>query len=144
MADTSGSEAREVGTTKSKILQFIRPSAPAPNFETAALRAEIDGLRLALSLTQEALREERSDKEHWRDEAKQLRQLLAATKPERSTIVQEPGNVPPEPAAEPKAIAAPPLVPAAEAEPDQLATGMSPVQSAGPDPRSRWWGRLFA
>ena len=142
MADTSGSAAREVGTTKSKILQLIRPSAPAPNFETAALRAEIEGLRLALRLTQEALREERSDKEHWRDEAKQLRQLLAATKPERQTIVQEPGNVPPEPAAEPKAIEAPALVPAAEAESDQPA--MSPVQSAGPDPQSRWWGRLFA
>jgi len=51
------------------ILQLIRPSAPANNPETAALRAEVEGLRLALSLAQEALREERADKEHWRDEA---------------------------------------------------------------------------
>jgi hypothetical protein len=55
------------------ILRLIRPSAPATNPETATLRAEVEGLRLALSLAQEALREERADKEHWRDEAKQLR-----------------------------------------------------------------------
>ena len=52
------------------ILQLIRHSASASNPETAALRAEVEGLRLALSLAQEALREERADKEHWRDQAK--------------------------------------------------------------------------
>jgi hypothetical protein len=57
MADTLGSATREVGVAKSTILRLIRPSAPASNSETAALRAECEGLRLALSLTQEALRE---------------------------------------------------------------------------------------
>jgi hypothetical protein len=35
-------------------LQLIRPSASESNPKTAALRAEVEGLRLALSLTQEA------------------------------------------------------------------------------------------
>ena len=135
MADTLGSAGR--------VLRLIRPSAPVSNPETAALRAECEGLRLALSLTQEALREERSEKEHWRDEAKQLRQLLAATKPERETILQEPEHVPPEPAPEPTVIEAPALAPVAEAEPDRLSTGMGSAQSAAPGSRLRWWGRLF-
>ena len=66
--DTSATATRETGGTKS-ILRLIR-STPASNPETGALRAEVEGLRLALSIVQEALREERSDKEHWRDEAK--------------------------------------------------------------------------
>ena len=84
MADTSATAKRETGGTKS-ILRLIR-STPASNPETGALRAEVEGLRLALSIAQEALREERSDKEHWRDEAKQLRQLLSGQKPEPKII----------------------------------------------------------
>ena len=64
------------------VLRLIRPSGPANNPEMVALRAECEGLQLALSLAQEALREERSDEEHWRDEAKHLRELLAAPKRE--------------------------------------------------------------
>jgi hypothetical protein len=91
MADTTlGSAGREVGVGKSAILRLIRPSAPASNPETAALRAECEGLRLALSLAQEALREERSDKEHWRDEAKHLRQLLGGPKREPEIILAAP------------------------------------------------------
>ena len=77
MADTFEPAAREPGGAKSTILRLIRPSANTSNPETAALRAEIEGFRLALSIAQDALREERCDKEHWRDEAKCLRQLLA-------------------------------------------------------------------
>jgi len=68
--------------------------------ETAALRAEVEGLRLALSLAQEALREERADKEHWRDEAKQLRELLAATKREPEIILAADEIIPPTPTPE--------------------------------------------
>src|SRR5262245_33057804 len=68
------------------ILRLIRAPAFANNPETAALRAEVEGLRLALSLAQESLREERVDKEHWRDEAKQLRGLLTATKREPEVL----------------------------------------------------------
>jgi hypothetical protein len=50
------------------ILRLIRP-VPTSSPETATLRAEIEGLRLALSIAQDALREERADKQHWRDEA---------------------------------------------------------------------------
>jgi hypothetical protein len=57
MADTTlGSAGR--------VLRLIRPSGPANNPEMVALRAECEGLQLALSLAQEALREERSDEEH--------------------------------------------------------------------------------
>jgi hypothetical protein len=47
MADTSEGATRDVGVAKSTILRLIRPSAPASNPETAALRAECEGLRLA-------------------------------------------------------------------------------------------------
>jgi hypothetical protein len=138
MADTSEGATRDVGVAKSTILRLIRPSAPASNPETAALRAECEGLRLALSLTQEALREERSDKEHWREEAKHIRQLLAATRPEPDTILQESENVLPEPTPEPKVIEAPALAPIAEA--DRLSAEMASAHSAEPAPRARWWG----
>ena len=64
---------RVAGEASSKLLG-LRPR-PALRGPPEALRAECEGLRLALSLTQEALREERSDKEHWREEAKHLREL---------------------------------------------------------------------
>jgi hypothetical protein len=121
------------------ILRLIRPSAPVSNPETAALRAEVEGLRLALSLAQESLREERVDKEHWRDEAKHLRELLAASKREPEVILATPEIVTPEPTPEPNVVEAPALSPVAEAEPD-----LAPAQSAAPAPRFRWWGRLFA
>ena len=138
MSESLGSVAREVGVAKSTILRLIRPSPPASNSETAALRADIEGLRLALSLTQEALREERSDKENWREEAKHIRQLLAATKPEPETILQESENVLPEPAPEPKVTEAPALAPIAEA--DRLSAEMASAHSAEPAPRAWWWG----
>src|SRR4029453_13575986 len=100
------------------ILQVIRPSAFASNPETAALRAEVEGLRLALSLAQEALREERADKEHWRDETKQLRELLAASKREPEIILAADEIVPPMPTPEPKVVEAPALAPVAELQPD--------------------------
>ena len=141
MANTSEGATRDVGVAKSTILRLIRPSAPASNPETAALRAECEGLRLALSLTQEALREERSDKEHWREEAKHLRELLAASKPERKTISPEPENISP-PTSELIMVEAPAL--GAEAEPDRLSAEMASAHSADLAPRARWWGRLFA
>ena len=61
MADTFETAAREPGGAKSTILRLIRPSANTSNSETAALRAEIEGFRLALSIAQDALREERCD-----------------------------------------------------------------------------------
>jgi hypothetical protein len=125
------------------ILQLIRPSAPASSPETAALRAEVEGLRLALSLAQEALREERADKQHWRDEAKHLRELLGP-KRQPEIILAEPEIVSPAPTPEPNVVEAPALAPLAEAEPDGMSTGMTPAQSAAPDSRFRWWGRLFA
>ena len=82
MADTTlGSAGR--------VLRLIRPSGPANNPEMVALRAECEGWQLALSLAQEALREERSDEEHWRDEAKHLRELLAAPKREPEISLAE-------------------------------------------------------
>ena len=141
MADTLGSATREVGVAKSTILRLIRPSAPASNPETAALRAECEGLRLALSLTQEALREERADKEHWRDEAKHLRELLRGTKPGPKIISPEPETISPPPS-EATVVEAPALAPVAEA--DRLSTEMAPANSAEPAPRAWWWGRLFA
>jgi hypothetical protein len=139
MAETLGSAGREVGVGKSTILRLIRPSAPASNPETAALRAECEGLRLALSLAEDALREERSDKQHWRDEAKYLRGLLAP-KRESEIILAAPEIVPPAPTPEPNVVEA--LAPVAEAEPDRLSAEMEPAQSAAPPPRYRWWGRL--
>jgi len=121
------------------ILQLIRPSASASNAETAALRAEVEGLRLALSLAQEALREERADKEHWRDEAKQLRELLAASKREPEIILAADEIVPPTPTPAPNVADAPALAPVAEFEPDRTS-----AHSATPVSGSRWWGRLFA
>jgi hypothetical protein len=115
MADTLGSVTREVGVAKSTILRLIRPSAPASNPETAALRAECEGLRLALSLAQEALREERADKEHWRDEAKHLRELLGAPKPGPKIISPEPETISPPPS-EATVVDAPALAPVAEAD----------------------------
>jgi hypothetical protein len=128
MADTLEPAARETGVAKSTILRLIRP-VPTSSPETATLRAEIEGLRLALSIAQDALREERADKQHWRDEAKHLRQLLAGHKPEAEITL----------AAE--AVTAPALAPAADAEPDCPNTEMGAADSAGR--RYRWWGRLF-
>ena len=108
------------------------------------MRAEVEGLRLALSLAQEALREERADKEHWRDEAKQLRELLAASKREPEIILAADEIVPPTPTSEPNVVEAPPLVPIAKAEPDRLSTEMAPAHSATLVSGFRWWGRLFA
>jgi hypothetical protein len=135
MADMSATATRETGGTKS-ILRSIR-STPASNPETGALRAEVEGLRLALSIAQEALREERSDKEHWRDEAKQLRQLLSGQKPEPKII-----NVAAPEA--PHTVEAPTLGPALETEPEKRPSSeMTSADSAAPAPQ-RWWGRLFA
>jgi hypothetical protein len=131
-------------TNMAAILRLIRPSALASNPETAALRAEVEGLRLALSLAQEALREERADKEHWRDEVKQLRQLLAASKREPEIILAADEIVPPTPTSEPNVVEAPPLTPIAKAEPDRLSTEMAPAHSATLVSGFRWWGRLFA
>ena len=135
MADMSATATRETGGTKS-ILRLIR-STPASNPETGALRAEVEGLRLALSIAQEALREERSDKEHWRDEAKQLRQLLSGQKPEPKII-----NVAAPEA--PHTVEAPTHGPALETEPEKRPSSeMTSADSAAPAPQ-RWWGRLFA
>jgi hypothetical protein len=88
-------------------------------------------LRLALSIAQDALREERADKQHWRDEAKHLRQLLARHKPEAEITLA------------PEAVTdAPALAPAADAEPDCPSAEIGAAESAGR--RYRWWGRLFA
>jgi hypothetical protein len=85
--------------------------------ETAALRAEVEGLRLALSLAQEALREERADKEHWQDEAKQLRELFAASKREPEIILAADEIVPPTPTPGPKVVEAPRSRPSLRASP---------------------------
>jgi len=106
--------------------------------ETAALRAEVEGLRLALSLAQEALREERADKEHWQDEAKQLRELFAASKREPEIILAADEIVPPTPYSWPQGRRSAALAPVAEGEPNRLSTGMAPAQSAAPDSRFRW------
>jgi hypothetical protein len=134
MADTL--ETTAAGGAKSTILRLIRPSTPAINPETAALRAEVEGLRLALSIAQEALREERSDKEHWRDEAKQLRQLLTPKKPEPQ-ITLAPEDVTSQVAE------APTLVPAETEPADRVSPEMATKPSAESTP-FRWWGRLFA
>jgi len=97
---------------------------------------------LALSLTQETLREERSDKEHWREEAKHLRELLAASKPEFKTISPEVENISPSPSEQTMVVEAPALAP--EAEPDRLSAEMASAHSTELAPRARWWGRLFA
>ena len=144
MADTFEGPRRDVGVAKSTILRLIRPSAPASNPETAALRAECEGLRLALSLTQEALREKRSDKEHWREEAKHLRELLAAFKPEPKTISPELENISPPPSEPTMVVESPALAPVAETEPDRLSAEMASAHSAELAPRGRWWGWLFA
>ena len=142
MANSFEGPRRDVGVAKSTILRLIRPSAPASNPEAAALRAECEGLRLALSLTQETLREERSDKEHWREEAKHLRELLAASKPEFKTISPEVENISPSPSEQTMVVEAPALAP--EAEPDRLSAEMASAHSTELAPRARWWGRLFA
>ena len=130
MADTLEPAVREIGVAKSTILRLIRP-VPTSSPETATLRAEVEGLRLALSIAQDALREERADKQHWRDEAKNLRQLLARHKPESEITLA------------PEAVTdAPALAPAADAEPDCPSTEMGAADPAGR--RYRWWGRLFA
>lgn len=144
MSDTFEGPRRDAGVAKSTILRLIRPSASANNPETAALRAECEGLRLALSLTQETLREERSDKEHWREEAKHLRELLAASKPELKTISPELENIVPPPSEPAMVVEAPALAPDAEAAPDRMSAEMASAHSVGLAPRARWWGRLFA
>jgi hypothetical protein len=126
------------------ILRLIRAPAFASNPETAALRAEVEGLRLALSLAQESLREERADKEHWRDEAKQLRGFLTASKREPEVILAAEIVPSAAPNPEPDVVEAPALAPVAEVEPQCPNTDMAPAQSAAPDSRFRWWGRLFA
>jgi hypothetical protein len=142
MADTTlGSAGREVGVGKSTILRLIRPSAPASHPETAALRVECEGLRLALSLVQEALREARSDKEHWRDEAKHLRELLVGPKREPEIILAAPEIVPPATAPDPSPVESPSLAPVTETELDRTGSAMALAQSGS---RFRWWGRLFA
>lgn len=118
------------------ILSLIRSSTPASTPETAALRAEVEGLRLALSLAQEALREERCDKEHWRDEAKHLRELITASKREPEIILGASEIVAPTPSPEPSVVEAPALAPVAEADFDRLS-------AEAPGSRFRWWGRLF-
>ena len=124
------------------ILRLIRAPAFASNPETAALRAEVEGLRLALSLAQESLREERADKEHWRDEAKQLRGLFAASRREPEVILA--AEIVPPAAPNPEVVESPALAPIAEVEPQSPNTEIAPAQSAAPDSRFRWWGRLFA
>jgi hypothetical protein len=138
MADALGTAAREAGGAKSTILRLIRPSATASNPETAALRAEVEGLRLALSIAQDALREERSDKEHWRDEAKHLRQLLAGHKP-KLEIINVPG-----PEVAPQVVEAPALASAVEAEPENRPSSEMASAHSAPSAPHRWWGRLFA
>jgi hypothetical protein len=134
MADTL--ETAAAGGAKSTILRLIRPSTSAINPETAALRAEVEGLRLALSIAQEALREERSDKEHWRDEAKQLRQLLTPKKPEpQITLAAEDVTL--------QVAEAPALAPAETKPADQISPEMAAAHSAESTPY-RWWSRLFA
>jgi hypothetical protein len=142
MAETAVSAGREVGAT---ILRFMRPSGSAGNSDVAALRAEVDGLRLALTLAQEALREERCDKEHWREEAKQLRELLAAPKREPQVILAEPETVSSSASPEPSAVVeAPALAPVGETGPDRVSTATAPEQSAAGGSPSRWWEKLFA
>jgi hypothetical protein len=126
------------------ILRLIRAPAFASNPETAVLRAEVEGLRLALSLAQESLREERADKEHWRDEAKQLRGLFAASRREPEVILAAEIVPPAAPSPEPNVVDAPALAPVAEVEPQCPNAEMAPAQSPAPDTRFRWWGRLFA
>jgi hypothetical protein len=88
-------------------------------------------LRLALSIAQDALCEERADKQHWRDEAKHLRELLTGHKPEAEITLA------------PEAVTdAPTLAPSADAEADCPSTEVGAADSAGR--RYRWWGRLFA
>jgi len=130
MADTLEPAVREIGVAKSTILRLIRP-VPTSSPETATLRAEVEGMRLALSIAQDALREERADKQHWREDAKHLRQLLAGHKPEAEITL----------AAE-AVTDAPGLALAADVEPDCPSTEMRAADSAGR--RYRWWGRLFA
>jgi hypothetical protein len=123
----------------------MRPSGSAGNSDVAALRAEVDGLRLALTLAQEALREERCDKEHWREEAKQLRALLAAPKREPQVILAEPETVSSSASPEPSAVVeAPALAPVGETGPDRVSTATAPEQSAAGGSPSRWWEKLFA
>jgi hypothetical protein len=129
MADILETARRgEAGGTKS-ILRLIR-SSPA-NPETASLRAEVDGLRLALSIAQDALCEERADKQHWRDEAKHLRELLTEHKPEAEITLA------------PEAVTdAPTLAFGADGEADCPSAEVGAAELAGR--RYRWWGRLFA
>ena len=123
------------------ILRLIRAPAFANNPETAALRAEVEGLRLALSLAQDSLREERADKEHWRDEAKQLRGLFAAARREPEVILAAEIVPPLAPSPEPNAVEAPALAPVGEVQSQCPNTETAPAES---DSRFRWWGRLFA
>ena len=137
MADTFETAAREPGGAKSTILRLIRPSASTSNPETAALRAEIEGFRLALSIVQDALREERCDKEHWRDEAKNLRQLLSGHEMKPAII-----NVP-EPKALPEANEALSLAPAVKSEHENSPNSdMAPETDSIPPAPQPWWWRL--
>jgi hypothetical protein len=137
MADTFETTGLEAGGAKSTILRLIRPSASTSNSGTAVLRAEIEGFRLALSIAQDALREERCDKEHWRDEAKRLRQLLSGheTKPAIITV--------PEPKAVPEAIEALALAPPVEPEQENSPNSeMAPATHSVPPAPHPWWWRL--
>jgi hypothetical protein len=136
MADILEAAGREAAGGTRSILRLIR-SSPTTSPETSALRAEVEGLRLALSIAQDALREERSDKEHWREEAKHLRQLLAGGKA-KPEIIHVPDPV------TPQVIEGPALAPALETEPDPSTTEVAKVSLVKPAERYRWWGRLFA
>jgi hypothetical protein len=135
MADMVETARREARSTKS-ILRLIRSSSTA-NPETAALRAEVDGLRLALSIAQDALREVRCDKEHWREEAKHLRQLIAGAKPKPALMHL------PDPQTS-QVIDGPALAPGVENEPERPTSEAAEASSVAPARRFRWWGRLFA
>jgi hypothetical protein len=90
-------------------------------------------LRLALSIAQDALREERADKQHWRDEAKHLRRLLAGDNPEAAiTLASE------------AVTDAPALAPAAERDAAPASTEAGSAEDVSAGRRYRWWGRLFA
>jgi hypothetical protein len=135
MADILEAAGREAGGTRS-ILRLIR-SSPTTSPETSALRAEVEGLRLALSIARDALREERSDKEHWREEAKYLRRLLAGAKA-KPEIVHVPDSE------TPQVIEGPALATAVETEPDHSTSELAAAALIAPARQFRWWGRLFA
>jgi hypothetical protein len=134
MADILEAAGGVAGGTRS-ILRLIR-SSPTTSPETSAMRAEVEGLRLALSIAQDSLREERSDKEHWREEAKYLRRLLTGVKA-KPEIIHVPDSETPQ-VIEGRALATP-----AETGPDHPTSELAAAASV-PARQFRWWGRLFA